>query len=812
MFITSKSIGGTQHIMSFIFLSLLSCIPLSIGITILVLFKKNNLSKIIFLFLLLASFWQIDATFLYSYGLFKKETIEFFFRLFRIGAVMVTPTIFYVGYTIVQDKLPNPLKRKWRFLVNRPTVLLFYAAALFVYIIGWSPKGISGLKLMQVGLNQFYFPVYGELSWVFQMNVFLFIFSMIICFLVSLQISTKSERSFMVFFNIFTSIGYAIGVYNLFPSTRLYPSSIAVLVFAISVLVLSNRMHIKIVDEMNQKLKEQKEFLFQVVDLNPNYIYAYDEDGHYTLVNQSYAKFMGMSIPNMIGKTDYDIYQDANLAKINLKDLELRSIREEALTAKSGEVIWVQTAKVPIHSCKSSTLLAVSTDITERKQFEDEIKYQADHDALTGLPNRRMFNKDLTNLLKKGKSENSQTAIMFLDLDRFKYINDTLGHDVGDLLLVAVSKRLEHLLKQRNQDLAKIYRFGGDEFTILLPYYNEEKSEAFAQELLEQFESGFSVDGSEYFITPSIGISLFPKDGMDANTLIKHADTAMYYVKETGKNNYQLFTSEMQQSCYRKMMIDKQLRTALENEELELYYQPMIDLKTNEMVGMEALLRWNNEILGSVAPDEFITIAEETGMIIPIGLWVLETALEQSARWQKALNKPLQIGINVSVRQLLEPSFLENVKETIENTELDASNIVLEITESIAMYADSMIERLHALKKLGINLAMDDFGTGYSSLSYLTKYPLDSLKIDQSFVMGMNQDEENKAIVKTIIAIAKQLDLKVIAEGVEGKEEYQFLSDMSCDYAQGFGISRPLPATKFEEKWLRVTGTGPMTL
>ncbi|KOS69720.1 hypothetical protein AEA09_03960 [Lysinibacillus contaminans] len=567
-------------------------------------------------------------------------------------------------------------------------------------------------------------------------------------------------------------------------------------------------MHLNIVNNMNKKLNEQKKFLFQVIDLNPNYIYANDEIGRYTLMNKSYAKLMGMNIQDMIGKTDDDIDRDTFVEKQSddketdqYKLQQKVFIREESITAASGEEIWVQTVKVPINLNDSSAVLAVSTDITERKQYEDEIKFQANHDALTGLPNRRMFNEDLTNLLEKAKIESSQNAIMFLDLDRFKYINDTLGHDIGDLLLTEVSRRIEMLLKQRH-NCADIYRLGGDEFTILLPYYNAEDSEAFAKELLEQFKDGFLVDGCEYFITPSIGISIFPRDGDDANTLIKNADTAMYYVKERGKNNYQLFTSEMQQHFYRKMMIEKQLRTALDNEEFELFYQPIMNVKTNEIIGMESLIRWNNEILGQVTPDEFIPIAEETGMIIPIGQWVLDTAIEQNVRWQKEVYKPFKISINVSVRQLLEPTFLESVKNSIENNSIDATYVVLEITESIAMYAESMIEKLCALKKLGINLSMDDFGTGYSSLSYLNKYPLDSLKIDKSFVIGMNRDDENKALVKTIIAIAKQLDLKVIAEGVEGEDEYHFLSEIGCDYAQGYFISRPLSVNDFKEKWL----------
>ena len=794
--------------MFFIFLILLASIPVCVGITILVLFKKSKLSKIIFLFLLLASFWQIDVSFLYADQLFKEETITLFFKFFRFGSIMVTPTIFYVGYTIVQETLPIEFKKKWCFLVNRTTVLLSYALAILVYIIGWTDKGVSGLELIQIGSNIFYFPIGGELSWIFNFNVLFFAVNMVICFLICLNVPNKGERSFLVYFNIFTSIGFAIGFLNMFPISRLFPSSIAILVFAISVLILSTRKHIDIVNKMNKKLSEQKKFLFQVIDLNPNYIYAQDENGRYTLMNKSYAQLMGMNIQDMIGKTNDDIYKDSFVG-IHTVDREKYQgklpkkifIREESITAASGNEIWVQTVKVPIHINDSSAVLAVSTDITERKKYEDEIKYQANHDALTGLPNRRMFNQDLTNLLEKAKIESSQNAIMFLDLDRFKYINDTLGHDVGDLLLTDVSRRIGMLLKQRH-NCADIYRLGGDEFTILLPHYNAEDSEDFAKEVLEQFKNGFLIDGSEYFITPSIGISIFPNDGYDANTLIKNADTAMYYVKEKGKNNYQLFTSEMQQHFYRKMMVEKQLRTALDNEEFELYYQPIMDVKTNEIIGMESLIRWNNEILGQVTPDEFIPIAEETGMIIPIGQWVLDKAIEQNVHWQKEACKPLTISINVSVRQLLEPMFLESVKNVIENTSIDATYIVLEITESIAMYAESMIENLYALKELGISLSMDDFGTGYSSLSYLNKYPLDSLKIDKSFVMGMNRDDESKALVKTIIAIAKQLDLKVIAEGVEGDEEYHFLSEIGCDYAQGYFISRPLPVDDFKEKWL----------
>ena len=540
----------------------------------------------------MVSFWQLDIAFLYGYDLFEEETITLFFKLFRFGSIMITPVIFHIGYTIVQEILPDNLQKKWQYIVNRPTVLVFYGLASLVYLVGWSGHGVEELELLQIDSNTFYFPVYGELSWTYYTNVLLILVSMTTCFLISLDVKKKSERSFLVYFSIFSSIGYAIGFLNMIPSTKLYPSSIALLVYALSILILSSRMHLDIVNKMNKELKEQKKFLFQVIDLNPNYIYAQDEKGRYTLMNQSYAKLMGMNIKDMIGKTDYDLQKDSlsetpntEQANRSFKLTEKVFIREESVIAASGEKIWIQTVKVPIHSNQDSAMLAVSTDITERKHYEDEIKFQANHDSLTGLPNRRMFNEDLTNLLEKAKTEKRQSAIMFLDLDRFKYINDTLGHDVGDLLLIEVSRRIKNLLMKKHH-FANIYRLGGDEFTIILPYYNATESEAFANELLEQFGSGFEIDSSEYFITPSIGISIFPNDGDDANTLIKHADTAMYYVKEKGKNNHQLFTSEMQKTFYRKMMIEKQLRTALDNHEFELYYQPLIDLQTNEIIAI----------------------------------------------------------------------------------------------------------------------------------------------------------------------------------------------------------------------------------
>lgn len=798
--------------MFFLFLLLMALIPFLTGIIILKMFKNNKLSKVLFLFLLFASLWQIDVATLYAYGFLSKETVDFLFRLLRIGSVMLSPTLFFVAYIIIQEELPNFKQSRWRWIMNKKNVAIFYLWSLIVYFVGWSEKGIRSLKVITPDESfHFYFPVYGSLSWVFHINVMLFTISIILCFFISLRIKQSKLRSFLFFFILTTVIGYGLGILNMFPEMRLFPSAISVIIFAISILILSSKMHIEIVSDMNNSLDQQRKFLRTVIDLNPNYIYAKDEDGRYSLVNLSYAKLNGLKKEEMIGKTEYDIQENKDLAwdvlqkdKAILTTLQGVSIPEEVIIDKHGNKRWLQTSKIPITIEESTVLLGVSTDITERKRYEDELTYQAKHDVITGLPNRRLFNEDLTYLLKKSSTEENKAVIMLIDLDRFKYINDTLGHDIGDLLLTEVSRRLEHFLSVNQFVGAKVYRQGGDEFTLLFPNCNKDQAVEKATLLLNQFQKGFTIGDKEFHITPSIGICVYPDDGYDAKTLMKNADTAMYYVKEREKNNFKLFDQDMNHHFYRKMVIEKELRTALENEEFQLHYQPLLNLKSGTFSGVEALIRWNNKNFGNVPPGEFIQIAEETGLIIPIGEWVLKTACEQAYHWQQQGYPPMKIGVNISVRQLIDEKFVSKVAAIIEKSQLHPSFIDFEITESIAMYdPETMIAKLINLKKLGISLSMDDFGTGYSSLSYLKRYPLDTLKIDRSFIKDITTNEDNKAIVKSIISMAKNLQMNVIAEGVENQEEYQFLSSINCNQVQGYGISYPLTAENFESNILK---------
>ncbi|WP_052504493.1 putative bifunctional diguanylate cyclase/phosphodiesterase [Rossellomorea aquimaris] len=794
--------------MFFIFSLLVALIPFSIGITVLLLFKKSKLSKVLFLFLLLASFWQVDVALLFAYGVLSQETIDLYFRLFRIGSILVSPTLYYVAYTIYQEEFPNFKRSKWRFVMNKYSVLFFYIWSFIVYLVGWSKHGIDKLILIKPkGSFEFYFPIYGELSWVFHTNVFLFGLSMILSFFISTRIHHSALRSFLFHFLLSTAVGYGIGILNMFPESRLLPSAISVMVFAISILILSNRMHVAIVRDMNKQLDEQRLFLRTVIDLNPNYIYAKDKDGRYSLVNGSYAGLYGLTKEEMIGKTDFDVQLDKEMAnntfhndKAILSELKGVSIPEEEFINKDGNVMWLQTTKIPIVSGDDTILLGVSTDITQRKRHEDELIHQANHDVLTGLPNRRLFNEDLTTVLMDHTTHNISAAIMLIDLDRFKYINDTLGHDFGDLLLIEVSRRLEKFLEINQLSNAKVYRQGGDEFTFLFPDFSRGKATETAKLLIEQFSEEFVIKGQEFYITPSIGISMYPEDGQDAKTLMKNADTAMYYVKDREKNSFQLFTKEMNQQFYRKMVIEKELRSALDKEEFHLVYQPFLNVKTGSICGMEALIRWKSKTLGNVSPVEFISIAEETGLIIPIGQWVIDHALKQIQQWKEAGYKELKVSVNISIRQLMDKSFVGKVEESIKKYNIKPAYIDFEVTESIAMCdQEVMISKLQELKGLGVSLSMDDFGTGYSSLSYLKKYPLDTLKIDRSFIRGITSHQDHQAIVKSTISMAKHLHLNVTAEGVESREEYHFLKSSNCDMVQGYGIGHPMPPEEFEK-------------
>ena len=432
----------------------------------------------------------------------------------------------------------------------------------------------------------------------------------------------------------------------------------------------------------------------------------------------------------------------------------------------------------------------------DRERAEATVEHQAHYDLLTNLPNRNTFHDRLTVALAQAGRNRKMLAVLFVDLDRFKTIVDTLGHTIGDQLLRSVAERLGASLEAGDT----LARLGGDEFVILLPQINRaDRAVRVAQRVLEAIKPPFLFDNHELHVTMSIGITLYPYDGEDADTLLKNADTALYRAKEQGRNNYQLYTPAMNARAFERLALENSLRKALERNEFSLYYQPQVHMLTGGIVGIEAVLRWQHPDLGIVYPSEFISIAEETGLIGPLGEWVIRTACAQNQNWQKMGLPPMTMAVNLSARQFQQQDLVQNVARILKETDLDPRWLEMEITEGIAMQnADYTNVLLRGLKDMGVRVALDDFGTGYSSLSYLKKFPIDTLKIDQSFVRDLIIDPNDAAIANAVIVLAHSLKLKVVAEGVETREQEAFLREHQCDTYQGFLFSNALPADSFE--------------
>ena len=439
----------------------------------------------------------------------------------------------------------------------------------------------------------------------------------------------------------------------------------------------------------------------------------------------------------------------------------------------------------------------LEAEIQERKHIEARLDRLAHFDNITSLSNRHFFNDRLSSVVARAVQFNVRAVVMFIDLDNFKIVNDTLGHDAGDKLLRMVAERLSQTLRYGDV----ISRIGGDEFAIILE--NVEKishAVMVAEKCLASLSEPILVDGNEVYVGASIGISACPDDASDMHELLKHADTAMYYAKNKGKNTYQMFLPDMKEGAQKRLTLESRLRRALERNEFTLYYQPQIDLNTQRMNGVEALIRWIHPELGIVSPAEFIPISEEIGLIVPIGEWILETACLQLKAWHDKGQTQLSMSVNLSGRQLKEDDFVERIKDIVRKTGADPTALHLELTESMLMDAgSSTIEKLEQICALGIRLEIDDFGTGYSSMSYLKRYPISTLKVDQSFVRDLPHDSDNAAITNAIIAMAHSLKMRVIAEGVETAEQSAFLISSGCSYGQGYLFSRPVPAEQIEQ-------------
>ncbi|MDA8483901.1 PAS domain S-box protein [Pseudomonas resinovorans] len=532
-----------------------------------------------------------------------------------------------------------------------------------------------------------------------------------------------------------------------------------------------------------------------------------DTEQRITAVNRAFSEITGYSEEEALGQSPHMLASGQHdsafyAAMWHQLDREGHWQGEIWNRRKNGEPYpeWLTISAVRDRHQQVTHYVGVFADISPLKHAQARLDYQAHHDPLTGLPNRLLFESRLQLALVEAANDDLHGAVLFIDLDRFKHINDSLGHPVGDLLL----KGIAHRLREQLRDIDTVARLGGDEFIILLPgLHGPDDAQAVAHKLLACFEAPLPAGQHEFFMSASIGISLFPEHGLDVATLVKNADAAMYRAKARGRNRIEFYTRDLTSQATERMALETELRRALERNELSLSYQPKLSLQNQALVGAEALVRWYHPKLGEIPPERFIPLAEESGLILPLGDWVLEQSCRQMQRWQEAHAPFGPLSVNLAGAQLRQPQLVERLQRLIEGLGLEPQRLQLEITESFIMsQAEEALSVLHNLKTLGVQLAIDDFGTGYSSLSYLKRLPLDVLKIDKSFVRGLPDDPNDAAISRAIIALGRSMQLTVIAEGVETKAQEYFLAAEGCQQIQGFIVSTPLPTEAFERKFL----------
>lgn len=529
-------------------------------------------------------------------------------------------------------------------------------------------------------------------------------------------------------------------------------------------------------------------------------------------VNPVACKNLGYSLDELLGMTPVDV-----MAKLNDSELQKRIeplisgkqstvLLETSLLRKDSTLYPVEIRFYQIEKENQSFILAIVKDIIERKQAEEMIHYLSYQDHITSLPNRMLFNDRLSVSLSNAKRNQSLVTVLFLDLDRFKHFNDPLGHDKGDAILRQVANKLKQCLRENDT----ISRFGGDEFAIILNDVSRiEDVGKVAGRILHKLSETTVFEEFEFHLTASLGISFYPLDGTTKEELLKNAHSAMYKAKERGGNCYQFYSSEMNDRMFERLILENGLHKALDRNEFILYYQPQYDSRTLEITGVEALVRWNHPDLGLVPPAEFIPLSEEIGHIVPLGIWVLYTACKQNKAWQDAGYPPISVSVNLSTKQFKQSNLVQLVSEVLNETGLAPQYLKLELTETDMMEnTDDILLTLHQLKNMGIQIMIDDFGKGYSSLSYLKKFPVDILKIDQSFIREIDSNPGEREIVVAILQLAQILDMKVIAEGIETEGQFAFLRKHHCDVMQGYYFSKPLPLSGIEQVFKQKSSLG----
>jgi diguanylate cyclase (GGDEF)-like protein/PAS domain S-box-containing protein len=548
---------------------------------------------------------------------------------------------------------------------------------------------------------------------------------------------------------------------------------------------------------LENQLRESEARYASTVELAAMGISHIDLSGRFIWCNGRLREMLGYDNDEMLALTIWDIShpEDAHMAdrdrpRLHAGEIETLTLEKRCLR-KDSTAIWVRITTATRRTADNRLMydVAILEDITTRKSAEARVKYLATHDELTGLPNRTLFAELLEHAIETAKRYDRRCAVLFIDLDRFKIVNDSLGHEAGDLLLQEVASRLRQCIRKS----AVVGRLGGDEFVVLLEELpSSEAAAEVARRVLASMHTPVNIMGHECRVTVSIGIATYPDDAADAPTLMKHADLAMYLAKDEGKNNFQVYSSDMSPMSVEHLELEVRLAHALERGEFSLQYQPRVDIATGQIRGAEALLRWSNPDLGAVPPARFIPLAEDTGLIVAIGKWVVRHACEQNVAWQKQGLPEVVMSVNLSPRQFKDPTLLSDIVKILEETGMRPELLELEITETMIMnHIDIAAEKAAAMKALGVKLAIDDFGTGYSSLSQLKRFPIDTLKIDRAFVRDIPHSVDDTAITRAIVSLGKALGVRVIAEGVETAAQYRFLRDNGCDEIQGFYFSKP---------------------
>ncbi len=561
------------------------------------------------------------------------------------------------------------------------------------------------------------------------------------------------------------------------------------------------------------RINESDKLHRYIVNSSPDIVYMLDQKGNFTFLNDRVEKLLGYSKQELMGRHYTYIVEaeDLHLAKFvfNERRADDRSAMNVELRLKCKEgagkacylnstSLYIELTAMGVYSRPDQYgnqrfigTYGTARDITERKEAEEVINFQAYHDLLTRLPNRALFKDRLGLAISHAKRNQQMLAVIFLDLDRFKVVNDTLGHAMGDRLLQIAGQRLQRCLREEDT----LSRFGGDEFTLLLDNVSGSADVVVVVEKIhKELQQPFVFGGNEVFVGASIGVALYPDAGATLETLIKNADTAMYHVKGQGKNGYQFYSEEMEAGVHSRLTMERDLRKALENKQFEVYFQPQVSANSGEVVGMEALVRWNHPDRGIIFPDEFIPLAEETGLIIDIGSWVLDAACAELGTWRMQGYTNIKLGVNFSPYQVDHPGLVPTVLAILKKYNLPGESLEVEITESAIMKnMEVVIKKLRELSYYGIKIAIDDFGTGYSSLSYLQKFPINTLKIDRCFINEIKQGDSNRCIVNAIIYMGKGLGLNLIAEGVETKSQLDYLKDLGCAEIQGFIYGKAQP-------------------